>query len=98
VTDSTDSSHAPAVPGIMRTLTATTVRSAFRESLDATEAGNAIVVTRYGAPWVVMVPVDRYLQIVADEPSTREHSERLEHTRRDSSRGSEDSGRPLPDT
>lgn len=81
----------------MQTLTATAVRRAFRQTIDATEAGNVIAVTRYGAPWVVVLPVDRYRQLVADELRTREHSEHLEHALDNSSLASEISERHLPD-
>lgn len=81
----------------MQTLTATAVRRAFRQALDATEEGNVIAVTRYKGPWVVMLPVDRYRQFIADERRTLEQSERLEHAFGTTPIASEDSERRLPD-
>ncbi len=60
------------LPGIARTIPATEAQNAFGQVLDAVAAGQVVAVTRHNAVRAVVVPVDRYRQLVAQEAGTLE--------------------------
>jgi prevent-host-death family protein len=62
----------PALPGVARTIPATEAQNAFGQVLDAVTAGQVVAVTRHNAVRAVVVPVDRYRQLVAQEAGTLE--------------------------
>ncbi|GJG86409.1 hypothetical protein tb265_15900 [Gemmatimonadetes bacterium T265] len=67
-----DAAAPPALPGIARTIPATEVQNAFGQVLDAVTGGQVVAVTRHNAVRAVVVPVDRYRQLVAQEAGTLE--------------------------
>jgi antitoxin Phd len=62
----------PALPGVARTIPATEAQNAFGQVLDAVTAGQVVAVTRHNAVRAVVLPVDRYRQLVAQEADTLE--------------------------
>jgi prevent-host-death family protein len=62
----------PALPGVARTIPATEAQNAFGQVLDAVTAGQVVAVTRHNAVRAVVVPIDRYRQLVAHEAGTLE--------------------------
>lgn len=62
----------PTLPGVGRTVPATEAQNAFGQVLDAVAGGQVVAVTRHNAVRAVVVPVDRYRQLVAQEAGTLE--------------------------
>lgn len=62
----------PTLPGVGRTVAATEAQNAFGQVLDAVAGGQVVAVTRHNAVRAVVVPVDRYRQLVAHEAGTLE--------------------------
>ena len=62
----------PSLPGVGRTVPATEAQNAFGQVLDAVAGGQVVAVTRDNAVRAVVVPVDRYRQLVAHEAGTLE--------------------------
>jgi prevent-host-death family protein len=55
------------LPGVVRTIPATDARNAFGQLLDAVTGGQVVAVTRHNAVHAIVVPVERYRQLVAQE-------------------------------
>ena len=62
----------PALPGVARTIAATEAQNAFGQVLDAVAGGQVVAVTCHNAVRAVVVPVDCYRQLVAQENGTLE--------------------------
>jgi len=55
------------LPGVARTIPATEAQNAFGQVLDAVTSGQVVAVTRHNAVRAIVVPVERYRQLVAQE-------------------------------
>lgn len=70
--DVTPAAAPPALPGVARTIPAAEAQNAFGQVLDAVTGGQVVAVTRHDAVRAVLLPVDRYRQLVAQEAGTLE--------------------------